>query len=87
MEINKNRPKLINELIIRDLDKSLLHSEKGKIYEFNNTAFEILKMCSGNYTEDEIGRHIAEKYGIKKEEAMSDVKNVVSRLRKDGLVW
>jgi hypothetical protein len=60
--------------------------ETSDIFEVNHIGYEILKLCTGELTVDEIALRIALKYGEDVEKVKSDVKSFLDSARERGLL-
>ena len=80
-KINKGliTQKLDSETVIFDADKSVL-------FTFNETASYIFAKIKAGWDEEKISKMLVKKYKIKETRALKDVKELVQKLLKKGII-
>jgi len=75
-------------------DLGLANEEDKKFYKLDMTFINIWNLCDGTKTEDDIAKeflnivkqNVKKDFKIKEKEFIEDVKNILNRLRKFGLI-
>lgn len=78
------RPKIPDEVEINE--KHLFDPFTGVEISINRVTAEILDLCDGSCTKEEIAQGIASRYGIEVAEALSDVEEIIQTLEKMGML-
>lgn len=76
------------ELSMRDLGDEFLAYDRAhqRVHVLNSTAREILALCDGTSTVEEIAVSLVDTYGIDLDTAMKDLTATIERLVQLGLV-
>ena len=69
-----------------DGDLVLFDTERSQMYELNPTAGDVWRLCTGEYSEEEIVRLLASAYGVDPAAIATDVAGVVAEFRSKGLL-
>ncbi len=78
------RPKIPDEVEINK--KHLFDPFTGIEISINRVTAEILDLCDGSRTKEEIAQEIASRYDIEVAEALSDVEEIIETLKKMGIL-
>jgi len=74
------KPKISEKVRMRkDLDGYLIYYPRGHIYLVNEIGYEILSLCNGENTIDDISTFLSNKYKIDKSKAYNDVKKFLKK--------
>ena len=66
---------------------TLYASVEGQLFEIDRAAFNILKMCNGKNTLENIIDIISKKIGFPKEEVANVVRNIIKELEERNLIY
>lgn len=66
---------------------TLYASVEGQLFEIDRAAFNILKMCNGKNTLENIIDTISKKIGFPKEEVANVVSNIIKELEERNLIY
>ncbi len=82
------RPMKAENISQKDLTDGcvLYDSQKGTVYTLNRTASFILTYCNGGSTVEEIAQQSALAFGLEPNEAMRDVRSMISVLKDQKLL-
>ena|GEM_PF-5739846 len=59
---------------------------RGEVHRINATALDVLKMCDGRHTVDEIAMRLAEIYDVDLDLAKEDVRGLIDRFEELEIV-
>jgi radical SAM protein with 4Fe4S-binding SPASM domain len=65
----------------------VVHPATGKLYNLNRHAVNLLDLCDGWHTLEEIVTHISGASGFPTDEVKSTINPLMARMTQDGLVW
>lgn len=83
------RPRRRDGVLLEVVGEDVLALEPASVtvHQLNRTAAEILELCSGNLTLEQIVSHLSERYGVPDASVVHrDVVTAVGRLAEVGLV-
>ena len=86
VELNK-RPKMVKGLKVIEYIGSLYATVDGeKIWEIDRVVYEILKLCDGKRSVEEIAEVLAREAEVKKEEVIPLVRDIMEELERRNFI-
>lgn len=84
----QSRPALATDaLLMRDAEGSLrVVMPEGEASQLNGTAEDVLSLCSGENTVDEIAQAVSEAYSVDRTGALDDVRSVIRQFLERQIV-
>jgi hypothetical protein len=79
-------PRKVLDARVRTVRGTQFVARGPDVYELNEVAAEIWKLCDGTRTEDEIGIELAERYTVELERVTADVTGLIGELAEIGFV-
>lgn len=83
---NEDIFKLVDSFIIREEDKVLFDFKKNSIFEFNETAFDIILCLDGKKSIKDIAEELSKLYIDDYEIILSGIKELIRKLIDDTLI-
>jgi len=83
-----NKYKINKGLITQKLDKEtvIFDADKSVLFTFNKTASYIFSKIKAGWDEEKISKMLIKNYEIKESRALKDVKELVQKLLKKGII-
>jgi len=85
MYANNKKFRLKDEILITN-DNYVVKFDTGKSYKVNQVARDVLEMCDGNHSVEEIIKDISRRYDASHETIIADIPNFIETAVKLGLL-
>ena len=77
-----------HDLYIREIadEKVVYDKANGKVHFLNQTATFIFDLCDGKNTQEDIVKHLMDKYEVDRDKAERDVEEILRNLEKNIII-